>query len=140
MLSVDPAAAEDRHTRASAGREVTIRPLADGMAGLWALLPADAAAAVYTRIDRTARAAPAADPRGMDARRADALVAAVLAAPQAPRLRDRRPDRRLAARAVAGPGGARCGSCGAVHGGLAGRSRGCAPTCTSPSPPPPPSG
>ena len=78
VLSVDPAAAEDRHTRATAGREVTIRPLADGMAGLWALLPADAATAVYTHLDRTARAAPAADPRGMDARRADALVAAVL--------------------------------------------------------------
>ena len=84
VLSVDPAAAEDRHTRAAAGREVTIRPLADGMAGLWALLPADAAAAVYTHLDRIARAAPAADPRGMDARRADALVAAVLAGTTAP--------------------------------------------------------
>ncbi len=83
VLSVDPAAADDRHTRAAAGRQVTVRPLADGMAGLWALLPADAAAAVYTHIDRIARAAPTADPRGMDersmdARRADALVAAVL--------------------------------------------------------------
>jgi hypothetical protein len=79
VLAVDAAAAEERHQRAVAGRQVTVRPLPDGMAELWALLPADAAAAVYERIDRVARGAPARDPRGMDARRADALVTAVLA-------------------------------------------------------------
>ena len=80
VLAADPAAAEQRHEQAVAGREVAIRPLRDGMAELWAFLPADAAAAVYARIDRIARAAPAADPRTMDARRADALVTTVLTA------------------------------------------------------------
>jgi hypothetical protein len=80
VLSVDPRGAEARHRRALAGREVTVRPRPDGMAELSALLPADSAAAVYARLDRDARGVPAGDPRGMDARRADALVAAVLAA------------------------------------------------------------
>ena len=84
VLAVDPAAAEARHERAVAGREVRVRPLRDGMAELWALLPADSAVAVYSRVDRLARCAPAGDPRGMDARRADALVAAVLAPATAP--------------------------------------------------------
>jgi hypothetical protein len=79
VLAVDPAAAEARHERAVAGREVVVRPLRDGMAELWALLPADAAVAVYSRLDHLARAIPAGDARGMDARRADALVCAVLA-------------------------------------------------------------
>jgi len=75
VLAADPAAAEIRHQRAVAGRQVTVRPLADGMAGLWALLPADGAAALYARIDGLARQAAAGDPRPMDARRADALLA-----------------------------------------------------------------
>jgi hypothetical protein len=83
VLSVDPQAAEARHERALEGRQVTVRPLRDGMAELWALLPADSAAAVYSRIDRLARCVPAGDPRGRDARRADALVAAVLRRPTA---------------------------------------------------------
>ncbi len=90
------------------------------------LLPADAAAAVYTRLDRIARRAPATDIRGMDARRADALVMTVLAgttgaaalppadsAASSTAATSTRPARST------GPGGARCGSCGAVHGGLA---------------------
>jgi hypothetical protein len=81
VLSVDPAAAQVRHERAVADREVTVRPRPDGMAELSALLPADGAAAVYARLDRVARGVPAGDPRGMDARRADALVAAVLGLP-----------------------------------------------------------
>ena len=51
VLAADPAAAEDRHARAVADRKVTLTPLPDGMAELWALLPADAAAAVYSAID-----------------------------------------------------------------------------------------
>jgi len=78
VLAADPAAAEIRHQRAVADRRVTVRPLADGMAGLWALLPADGAAALYTRLDRLARGAAADDPRPMDARRADALLALTL--------------------------------------------------------------
>lgn len=84
VLAADPAAAEARHARAVAGREVTVRPLADGMAELSAFLPADSAVAVYSRLDKLARTAPAGDPRPMDARRADALVAAVLADTTAP--------------------------------------------------------
>lgn len=78
VLSADPAAADARHERAVAGRRVTLRPARDGMAELWALLPADAAVAVYQRIDALARRTGADDPRTRDARRADALVAAVL--------------------------------------------------------------
>jgi Domain of unknown function (DUF222) len=77
VLAVDPAAAEVRHERAAAGREVTVRPLADGMAELWALLPADTAAAVYAAVDSYARRTAVAGSEsggGMDARRADALV------------------------------------------------------------------
>ncbi len=79
VLAVDPGVAEARHQRAVAGREVTVRPLGEGMAELWAVLPADAAVAVYDRLDRLARRVPADDPRPVDARRADALVCAVLA-------------------------------------------------------------
>ena len=120
VLSVDPAAAEDRHTRATAGREVTIRPLADGMAGLWALLPADAATAVYTHLDRIARAAPAADTAAWTpaawtpaAPTRSSPPSSTATTPPAPATRPATP---------------RCRRCG------------CAPTCTSPSPPPPPSG
>ena len=77
VLSVDPQAAEQRHARAQEGRQVTVRPLPDGMAELWALLPADSAVAVYSCIDRLARST-AADGRSMDARRADTLVATIL--------------------------------------------------------------
>jgi hypothetical protein len=79
VLATDPAAAEVRHRRAVAERLVTVRPLADGMAGLWALLPADGAAALYARLDHLARRAPVGDPRPMDARRADALLSLTLA-------------------------------------------------------------
>jgi hypothetical protein len=74
VLAADPTAADERHERAVAWREVTVRPLPDGMAGLWALLPADGAAALYATLDRMARDLLTTDPRGMDARRADALL------------------------------------------------------------------
>ena len=82
VFSVDPAGAEARHARAVAGRQVSIRPLSDGMAGLWALLPADHAAGVCAAVDAVARRGPA-DDRDMDARRADALVALVTGSCQA---------------------------------------------------------
>jgi hypothetical protein len=78
VLAADPAAAELRHERAVAGRAITLQPARDGMAELWALLPADAAVAVYGRLDALARRDPC-DGRTMDARRADAFVASVLA-------------------------------------------------------------
>ena len=78
VLAVDPAGAEVRHRRMVSDRRVAVSPLADGMAELWALLPADDAVATYAALDAVARRAPSGDPRGMDARRADALVGLVL--------------------------------------------------------------
>jgi hypothetical protein len=99
VLAADPAAAERRHVRAVAARSVTLQPARDGMAELWALLPADAAVAVYGRLDALARRAGR-DGRTMDARRADALVASVLvdgaAATSASRRSAREPSRAVA--------------------------------------------
>jgi hypothetical protein len=73
--AADPAAADRRHTRALGERRVTVTAVADGMAELWALLPADAAARAYTAVDACARAAASPrDRRTADQRRADALV------------------------------------------------------------------
>jgi hypothetical protein len=75
VLAADPAAAEARHAQAVADRRVTLTPVGDGMAELWALLPADEAARAYAAVDACARASAApADPRTADQRRADALV------------------------------------------------------------------
>jgi len=80
VLAVDPAAAEVRHERAAADRHVTVSPLPDGMAELWALLPADGAVAVREAVDTLARRDRAVgDSRGIDARRADALVGMAVA-------------------------------------------------------------
>lgn len=73
VLRAGPAAAAARHEKLVADRRVELRPLLDGMAELWALLPADAATAAYTAIDNAAHHGPA-DDRPIDARRADALV------------------------------------------------------------------
>jgi hypothetical protein len=83
VLVEDPGGAEARHERARQGRKVTLHPQPEGMSGLWALLPADAAAAVYSAIDAHARQQPA-DDRGMDARRADALIAIITGADTTP--------------------------------------------------------
>lgn len=74
VLAVDPADAEVRHQRAVADRRVWITPQEDGMAELWALLPADGAAALRSALDVLARREPRSDGRTMDNRRADALV------------------------------------------------------------------
>ena len=79
VLAADPGGAEQRHEQArDTTRQVTVRPLQDGMAELWAVLAADEAVSIYALVDTAARAA-AADGRSMDTRRADALVTAVLA-------------------------------------------------------------
>jgi hypothetical protein len=73
--SLDPREIEDRHIDAAAGRRVIKEPREDGMACLWALLPADQAATVWAGI--TARAEADRDPadrRTADQRRADALT------------------------------------------------------------------
>ena len=79
VLAVDPADAETRHRRAVADRRMCLTPLEDGMAELWALLPADGAAAIRCAVDVLARRGPSSNGRGtdgrtMDNRRADALV------------------------------------------------------------------
>jgi hypothetical protein len=77
VLAADPAAAELRHQAQVAARRVELHPQPDGMAELWALLPADQAVAVYAALDRYARGAGRDRRLGVDARRADALVALV---------------------------------------------------------------
>jgi hypothetical protein len=75
VLTADPAAAEARHARAVAERRVVLTPVGDGMAELWALLPADDAACAYAAVDACARATGGpTDSRTADQRRADALV------------------------------------------------------------------
>jgi len=75
VLAADPAAAEARHAQAVGERRVALTPVGDGMAELWALLPADDAARAYTAIDACARAAASpGDPRTADQHRADAMV------------------------------------------------------------------
>ncbi len=76
VLAVDPAAATARHQVAVAGRGVSVEPQTDGMADLRANLPAPDALAVFDTLDRIAFAATGpGDPRSVDARRADTLVA-----------------------------------------------------------------
>ncbi|MDQ3576938.1 MAG: 13E12 repeat family protein, partial [Actinomycetota bacterium] len=73
--SLDPREIEDRHEDAAAGRRVIKEPREDGMACLWALLPADAAATLWAAVN--ARAEAGRDPddtRTADQRRADALT------------------------------------------------------------------
>lgn len=74
VLALDPHGAADRHREARTRRRVVVGPDAEGMASLWALLSAPDATAAYQRLCHLARALGAADPRGMDARRADLLV------------------------------------------------------------------
>jgi hypothetical protein len=76
----DPLGAECRHQARRAERSVCLRPLDDGMAELLAILPADAAVAAYAAVDALAKTAEDNDDRGIDARRADALVGLLLSA------------------------------------------------------------
>jgi hypothetical protein len=85
VLKADPGAAEARHAQLVADRRVTVTAVSDGMAELWALLPADAAARAFTAVDAVARAAASpADQRTADQRRADALVDLVTGSTAAP--------------------------------------------------------
>ena len=75
MIAADPDGAEQRHTAARRDRRVAVNPEPDGMASLWALLPATDAVAAFGWLTRLARGCGAQDPRSMDARRADLLAA-----------------------------------------------------------------
>ena len=94
VLAADPAPAEQRHQRAVADRCVRVRPAEDGMASLWALLPAEGAAALDAAVNALASGTSADDPRTVDQRRADALVdlgVAALHDPALPRAQGLRP-------------------------------------------------
>jgi hypothetical protein len=76
LLAVDPEDAAFRLPTAVASRHVCHpRRLPDGMAGLWAVLPAVDAARIDATLEATARAARAlGDPRTLDQLRADTLT------------------------------------------------------------------
>ncbi len=80
VASVAAAFVDKQRTEAMAERRVCVSPRDDGMAELWALLPAEGAAAVVAAIDALAGPTSAADPRGADQRRADVLVEIAVAA------------------------------------------------------------
>jgi hypothetical protein len=77
VIAADPEGAADRHKAARRDRRVSISEEQDGMASLWALMPAPDAQASYQWLTRLALGCGKDDPRGMDARRAD-LAAALL--------------------------------------------------------------
>lgn len=74
VLAVDPARAEAAHERALAHRTVQTWPMPDGMAEIRALLAAQDAVTVMSTLNALAGRRNADDGRGIDARRADALV------------------------------------------------------------------
>ncbi|UNX56179.1 HNH endonuclease [Georgenia sp. TF02-10] len=76
LVKVDPTAATERHHRARAGRKVTHpQPLADGMASLYAVLPAEDAVRVDLALEAMTTTARAhGDDRTRDQLRADALA------------------------------------------------------------------
>ena len=94
VASAAPARAEQQREQAMTERRVCLTPRDDGMSELWALLPAEGAAAVSAAVDALASATPADDPRTADQRRADALVDLSVAAlhdPLLPRAQGMRP-------------------------------------------------
>jgi hypothetical protein len=96
VVAADPRSVEQQHADAMTRRQVCFTPPPDAMTELWALVPADGAAALRAALD--ARAAPpccADDSRSADQRRADALVdlgAAALHDPSLPRDHGLRPQ------------------------------------------------
>ncbi len=92
--ALDPARVEEQRAQAMTERRVCISPRDDGMTELWALLPAEGAAAVMTAVDALASVTSATDPRTTDQRRADALVdlgVAALHDPLLPKAQGMRP-------------------------------------------------
>jgi hypothetical protein len=74
VLAADPRSAEQRHADALDDRRVVLTPQDDGMAQLWALLPAEGAALIGCVLDSLAGATSAGEVRSADQRRADAVV------------------------------------------------------------------
>src|SRR5262245_25281031 len=75
VLAADPVRAEVAHERAVARRTVQSWAMPDGMAEIRALLTAPDAATVMSALNALAGRRHADDPRGINARRADAFVA-----------------------------------------------------------------
>lgn len=75
IIAIDPAAAETRHVRASAKRQVRLTPLADGMAEVAAYLPAVQARQAFDMLTTLAYQADGPDERRtLEQRRADVLM------------------------------------------------------------------
>ncbi len=92
--ALDPARVEQQRAQAMTERRVCVTPRDDGMAELWALLPAEGAAAVMAAVDCLASVTSGTDPRTTDQRRADALVdlgVAALHDPLLPKAQGMRP-------------------------------------------------
>jgi hypothetical protein len=132
VLAVDPADAEERHRRAVADRRVCITPQDDGMAELWALLPADGAAAIRHALDVVARrsgrsgrsgGSGGSDGRTMDNRRADALVELVVSAVRGAPASGVSGVAPAGGGSAGGAGPARAGGAGTARAGGAGTAR-----------------
>ena len=94
VASVDAAAVEQRRVEAMRERRVCVTPRDDGMAEVWALLPAEGAAVLMCAVNALASVTSAEDERSIDQRRADALVDLGIAAihdPLLPRRHGMRP-------------------------------------------------
>jgi hypothetical protein len=95
VARVAAATVEEQRVEAMTQRRVCLTPRDDGMTELWALLPAEGAAAVITAVDALASVTSADDPRTPDQRRADALVdlgVAALHDPLLPKAQGMRPS------------------------------------------------
>ena len=79
VIEMAPDAAERRRQRAKADRRVEFTPVGDGMAELWALLPAESALHIKKLVEERALERASDDRRTIDERRADALVDLVIA-------------------------------------------------------------
>jgi hypothetical protein len=87
VIDLDPAAAARRAETARSDRSVSVVPGRDGMAGLWANLPAEQTQACWTALDRQARGLKAAgDPRSLRHLMCDTLVERVTGLARADRL------------------------------------------------------
>ncbi|MGH8573351.1 MAG: DUF222 domain-containing protein, partial [Gammaproteobacteria bacterium] len=75
VLQIDPEGGQARYRQRRAERRIVFTPSDDGMAELWAYLPAAAASAIYETVQVTARRAKTPDDRRTaDQRRADAFI------------------------------------------------------------------
>jgi Domain of unknown function (DUF222) len=94
VLAADPGTAQARHEEAVEKRRVAITPMPEGMAELWAWLPAEGATLIGCVLDSLASVKSPGEQRTCDQRRADVLVdvfARVLSDPDLPEQQGQRP-------------------------------------------------